>query len=240
MTYRNLACRLAIIAAIAVLSGGLVVGTPALALDDGNQGFLDTVKGIAGTAIGFGFGSGDEDEKPRIDYRERAPLVLPPKMELRPPGASAAQRNPNWPKDFDETRREKAALARSRAPKPDLMGTYRMSNEELARGRITGTAPRNVRDEQCGVGGTTGLGEVCNPSQYWNVMKATRAQDVSTKELRAGVEPDRKALTDPPVGYRRASKAVKYIPEAPREEVSLNDPRAQMREDERRRRERSQ
>ena len=42
-------------------------------------------------------------ERPRIDYRERAPLVLPPKMELRDPadpqGLHAA--NPQWPNDPD-------------------------------------------------------------------------------------------------------------------------------------------
>jgi hypothetical protein len=230
---RHITSRLAITAAFAVLTGGLMAGTPAQALDDGNQGFFETVKGIAGSAIGFGLGSSDEDEPPRIEYRERAPLVLPPKIELRPPGASVTERNPNWPKDYEISRREKSALARAREQKPDALGTYRMSNEELARGRIA-PGQRNVNDEQCGVGGTNGLGEICNPSVYWNVMKTTRKEDETTKDVPAGAEPPRKALTDPPVGMRRTMKTVKYVPEAPKEEVNLNDPRAQLREDQRR------
>jgi len=239
MNHRNPARRLAITAAFAVLTGGLMAGTPAQALDDGNQGFFDTVKGIAGSAIGFGLGQSDEDEPPRIEYRERAPLVLPPKMDLPQPGAPIASRNANWPKDYEISRREKSALARAREQKPDSIGTYRMSNEELARGRIA-PGQRDVNDEQCGVGGTNGLGAICNPARYWSVMKNTRKVDESTKDVPAGAEPQRKALTDPPVGYRRVTKTVKYVPEAPREEVNLNDPRAQLREDQRRERARDQ
>jgi hypothetical protein len=239
MNHRNPARRLAITAAFAVLTGGLMAGTPAQALDDGNQGLFDTIKGIAGSAIGFGLGSSDEDEPPRIEYRERAPIVLPPKMDLPQPGSSVAARNPNWPKDYEISRREKSALARAREQKPDSIGSYRMSNAELARGRIA-PGQRNVRDEQCGVGGTNGLGDICNPAVYWNVMKTTRKEDETTKDVPAGAEPARKALTDPPTGMRRTTKMVKYVPEAPKEEVNLNDPRAQLREDQRISRERSQ
>src|SRR5712671_1251378 len=46
-----------------------------------------------------------------IDYRERSPLVVPPKLDLPPPASASANVNvPNWPKDPDEARR-KAAIA---------------------------------------------------------------------------------------------------------------------------------
>lgn len=56
-------------------------------------------------------------EKPPIVYNERAPLVLPPKMDLRPPapGGGAEARNANWPKDPDVAAARKAA-ADARTP----------------------------------------------------------------------------------------------------------------------------
>ena len=64
----------------------------------------------------LGFRNGDEG----IEYRERAPLVVPPSRNLPPPqGEAAATRDPAWPKDPDVARRraetaaEKAKLRRS-------------------------------------------------------------------------------------------------------------------------------
>ena len=55
-------------------------------------------------------------EKPPINYSERAPLVLPPKMELRAPAAPrSAENQANWPKDPDVVAARKAA-AEARAP----------------------------------------------------------------------------------------------------------------------------
>ena len=53
-------------------------------------------------------------EKDPIRYRERAPLVLPPKAELPAPAASYASSNPQWPNDPDvAARRRRADEARS-------------------------------------------------------------------------------------------------------------------------------
>jgi hypothetical protein len=50
-------------------------------------------------------------EKAPIDYRERAPLVLPPKMELRAPAAGQVEtRNAAWPKDPDVAAARRAAI----------------------------------------------------------------------------------------------------------------------------------
>ena len=49
----------------------------------------------------------------------------------------------------------------------------------------------------------------------------------------AGQEPGRRALTDPPAGMRTPTKSAKYTFEVERE-VDVRDPRAQMREDQRR------
>ena len=51
-----------------------------------------------------------------IDYRERSPLVVPPKLDLPPPASASANVNvPNWPKDPDEARRKAAIAERKKA-----------------------------------------------------------------------------------------------------------------------------
>src|ERR1700753_4512528 len=50
-----------------------------------------------------------------IEYRERSPLVVPPKLDLPPPVKQSAEVNvPNWPKDPDEARRKAYRKARAR------------------------------------------------------------------------------------------------------------------------------
>jgi hypothetical protein len=90
-------------------------------------------------------------EKDPIVYNERAPLVLPPKMDLPAPvpGGGAEARNGNWPKDPDVAARRKAA-AEARTPWTSseaykLNEGKRLSIEEMRAGRnptnIATTAP---------------------------------------------------------------------------------------------------
>ena len=54
-------------------------------------------------------------ENKGIDYRERSPLVVPPKLDLPPPVSnSAGLTAPNWPKDPDEAERKAAAAERKK------------------------------------------------------------------------------------------------------------------------------
>ncbi len=57
---------------------------------------------------GLGLRSGAGD----IDYRERSPLVLPPKINLPPPQANAAAGTPGWPVDPDVKRRKEESNRR--------------------------------------------------------------------------------------------------------------------------------
>src|SRR5437667_11727928 len=78
---------------------------------------------IEGIMAGIG---GTNMENRGIDYRERSPLVVPPKMDLPPPaGTSAETKAPNWPKDPDEARRKAAIAARKKA-KPDPIEASRI------------------------------------------------------------------------------------------------------------------
>src|SRR5712675_2814302 len=84
------------------------------------------MKGIGGTNM----------ENGGIDYRERSPLVVPPKLDLPPPAADAAEvKAPNWPKDPDEQRRKAAIAARKKANKDPLEASRILTPSELAQAK---------------------------------------------------------------------------------------------------------
>ena len=60
-----------------------------------------------------------------IDYRERSPLVVPPKLDLPPPAASSEDvKIANWPKDPDERQRKAVIAAKKKnAPPPARVQT---------------------------------------------------------------------------------------------------------------------
>src|SRR5262245_17961029 len=80
----------------AALLGG--ASLPALAQEDDDPGFDKKIRdGLMG-ALGIKPG-------PDIDYRERSPLVLPPRIDLPQPQTNATTGAPNWPVDADQKRR---------------------------------------------------------------------------------------------------------------------------------------
>lgn len=220
-----------VIAAGVSLLIGLAAASPARALDDGDENMFSSISGIMGFT-GFGLGGGDEG-KPRINYRERAPLVLPPNLSALPqPSAPVDQRGQAWVQDYDKVQ-AKQAQERARKPRTsgsDDAGMGRMSNDELAKGRIAKPASRDPAGEDCN---NDASGRLCNPTQFWDMLKNTKSAEASSKDLIPGQEPPRRNLTDPPKGLRSPTKVVKYTFDAKRE-VELSDPRAQMREDARR------
>src|SRR3954451_10295717 len=99
------AMRLAVVA----LGVGLVLTAGAArAEDDEEDDKTFEEKIIEGLMAGIG---GTNMENRGIEYRERSPLVVPPKLDLPPPAsASEDVKVANWPKDPDAARR-KAAIA---------------------------------------------------------------------------------------------------------------------------------
>ncbi len=95
---------------VIALGIGLVMSTGAARAgddDDDDKSIEDKI--IGGIIAGIG---GTNMENRGIDYRERSPLVVPPKLDLPPPAASADPKKvANWPKVPDEARR-KAAIAK--------------------------------------------------------------------------------------------------------------------------------
>ena len=94
----------------ALLATALIAGgTAAQAQQDNGPSFEANV--VGGLLSGLGL---VDRARPPIDYRERAPLVLPRGNALPPPQDSAAARNPNWPNDPDVARARAAGVGRRR------------------------------------------------------------------------------------------------------------------------------
>src|ERR1700749_3659052 len=91
--------------------------------DEDDKTFEEKI--IEGVMRGMGATNMDNSS---IDYRERSPLVVPPKLDLPPPASATAEKAaPNWPKDPDEARR-KAAIAARKKDKKDTRDATMVSD----------------------------------------------------------------------------------------------------------------
>ena len=86
------------LAAVALGIGLVMTAGIARAEDDEEDTSSFEEKIIRNIMAGVG---GTNMENQGIDYRERSPLVVPPRIDLPPPDASARLQAPNWPKDPD-------------------------------------------------------------------------------------------------------------------------------------------
>lgn len=146
-----------------------------------------------------------ERERPAITYRERAPLVMPPKLDGRAlPPPRAANASPEWPKEPETLARQKAA-EEARVPKGrQAQGRYNDNNatlgvDDIRSGRRADAGMTTEVQPKPGDG---------NRDSFWvnplELMKGI-GQD---KTEPAVSDPSRDVLTDPPNGYRKAPKAV--------------------------------
>src|SRR3954463_11836232 len=148
------------VAAIALGVGLLITAGAARAEDDEDDDKTFEEKIIEGLMAGIG---GTNMENRGIDYRERSPLVVPPKLDLRPPeGAKAEIKAPNWPKDPDEARRKAAIAARKKDNKDPNYASRLLTKDELNAGRTAATARTNNDPIQPG---TSANNPVLSPSQ---------------------------------------------------------------------------
>jgi hypothetical protein len=154
------------------------------------------------------------DGEPGIDYRERAPLVVPPSRTLPPPRAEGSvARNPAWPKDPDEARRrveaaKKKAIARTAAEAMEAEGRA-LTPAELERGRVpagTGSTTVPATAEESGRPMTpSALGAT---KSLWGDMFSSITDKGEVGEFTG--EPTRTELTAPPPGYQTPSPAQPY------------------------------
>jgi hypothetical protein len=184
MAYRISASRL-------LLAGGLLLATTPAFAQEGVL-FQNLVKGL-----GL-FGTDKED----IEYKQRAPLVVPPSSALPRPQEPGATRTAAWPDDPDVARRK--AERDSANVLFSTTEAYRantrplMSQEELRRGRVTGgsNGPAGVVEDH------NNYNNQIAPIRIGREM-AARKQNTDVSNLAYGSEPRRQYLHEPPSGYRR-------------------------------------
>jgi hypothetical protein len=175
--------------------------------DDDDQTFEEKI--IEGIMKGIG---GTNMDNTGIDYRERSPLVVPPKLDLPPPAAAAAEvKAPNWPKDPDEARRKAAIAARKKANKDPMEASRILSPSELNAAKTQGSSGGSRGSDSAIPGGDPGQRAILSPSdlgfdgRFSSMFGGNKAE---VKEFKA--EPPRESLTQPPPGYQTPSTGYAY------------------------------
>jgi type IV secretory pathway VirB10-like protein len=193
------------LAAVA-LGIGLVMTTGAVrAQEDDEDDKTFEEKIIEGIMAGIG---GTNMENKGIEYRERSPLVVPPKIDLPPPAsASADVKAPNWPKDPDEARRKAAIAARKKDNKDPAEARRLLTPSELNKGKVAASARTNNDPVQPGATNNPML----SPSQlgftgsFGDLFGGNKSETAPFKG-----EPTRDSLTQPPSGYQTPSPNFAY------------------------------
>lgn len=153
-------------------------------------------------------------EKQKMDFSERAPLVIPPSLNHLPPPEDAsalAAANPNWPTDpevkhqLEQEERDRKERANDRVNGP-------ISAHEIyqirAREREQGT---NYDPSGAGRYDPDYQQRVLRPDELQEVRRRQEA-DKGAAVPQAYVEPARARLTDPPSGYRTPSASQPFGP----------------------------
>ncbi len=193
------------LAAIA-LGIGLVMTSGAVRAEDDEDDKTFEEKIIEGIMAGIG---GTNMENRGIDYRERSPLVVPPKLDLPPPAsASADVKAPNWPKDPDEARRKAAIAARKKENKDPVEASRILTPSELNKGKVAATARSSDDPIQPG---SQNNNPILSPSQlgyngsFSGLFGGSKSETAPFKG-----EPTRDSLTQPPSGYQTPSPNFAY------------------------------
>jgi hypothetical protein len=148
----------------------------------------------------------------QINYRERAPLVVPPSRALPPPQTgTVSANNPAWPKDPEVVQQRREAAAKGRRPRTageaEIEASRPLRPNELDRDRIAVSAP------------------TADPKSPRESARPLRPSELGSKGLFGGLfsnfgsssetapfieEPPRENLTAPPPGYQTPSPSQPY------------------------------
>ena len=193
--------------AVVALGVGLVITAGAArAQDDDEDDKTFEEKIIDGLMAGIG---GTNMENRGIEYRERSPLVVPPKLDLPPPAAASNEvKDPNWPKDPDEARRKAAIAARKKQNKDPIESGRLLSPSELNAARTATPARANNDPVQPG---NSSNNPILSPSQLgYNGGFSGMFGGNKTETAPFTGEPTRDSLTQPPSGYQTPSPNYAY------------------------------
>ena len=196
-------------AAIALGVGLVMAAGPVRAGDDEEEDDRTFEEKIIGNIMS-GLGATNMENK-GIDYRERSPLVVPPKLDLPPPAASSEVKAPNWPKDPDEARRKAAIAARKKETYKDPRAAMRpLTPDELS---VGGKPPVTARTSgmDSDKPGNSLNNPVLSPSQLGfngSLGDLFGGNKPETSQFKG--EPERQTLTQPPAGYQTPSPNFAY------------------------------
>lgn len=176
-------------AAIVILCGltaGCASSTDGFVEEGADKGAPDTnlVKGVM-TSLG----AVDPHERP-IEYQPRAPLVVPPKRDLRPPVDAASATPASFPRNPEDVADE-ARRAAMENDQPGKDGRI-MTPDELARYAIPGSG-RNVRFDD-------------NPGRRLSPQEMAGQAEVNAEAIKRAANPTgRRSLIEPPDAYSKPS-----------------------------------
>lgn len=169
--------------------------------DDDDKTFEEKI--IEGIMRGIG---GTNMENRGIDYRERSPLVVPPKLDLPKPGQAAVESKvPNWPKDPDEARRKAAIEARKKANKDPQQSARTLLPSELAQKSVTKSTGGDSVDRPGGNPVMLSPSQLGYEGGVFGFFKGNKTESAEFKG-----EPTRDSLTQPPTGYQTPSSKYMY------------------------------
>lgn len=207
---RNSSGALALRVAAIALGIGLVMATDvARAQDDDSQDdrtFEEKI--IDGLMSGLG---GTNMDNRGIDYHERSPLVVPPKLDLPPPVNQSAEVNvPNWPKDPDIARRKAYEKARAEEDNDPLKAVQSLTPSELNKGRLAkgssgGTAGSDSMQPGDPAAASLSPSQLGYSGGLFKMFHGNTTESTTFKE-----EPPRESLTQPPTGYQTPSPNYAY------------------------------
>jgi hypothetical protein len=197
-----------------VLGIGLVMSAGAARAEDDEDDATFEEKIIKQIMTGIG---GTNMENTGIEYRERSPLVIPPRTDLPPPPAAAAEAPvPNWPKDPDVQKRKAAAAARKKDNKDPREASRILTPSELAAGKTAAGRGSAGPD----LPGNPGATAILSPSQLgWEGGFSGLFGGSKTETAPFKGEPTRDTLTMPPPGYQTPSPNYAYGTGGPKESL---------------------
>jgi hypothetical protein len=186
----------------------LVAPAPARAGDDDVP--LDT-KIIRGLLESLGLRRDGE----AINYQERAPLVIPPRLDLPPPEKSdTVANNPDWPKDPDVAQRKLEQKQERERNKTSGTEQIEIEQNPLRPSQMTpGGNPRTVARRGKSATALGENGTRMTPSQLGykgGLFSNMFGSNKDDEAVRFTGEPARASLTDPPAGYQTPSPDQPY------------------------------
>jgi len=183
---------------------GLVMTAGVARAEDDEDDKTFEEKIIEGIMAGIG---GTNMENRGIEYRERSPLVVPPRLDLPAPAGSAEVKAANWPKDPDDARRKAAIAARKKENKDPVEAARILRPNELNQRGPKSSGGDSIDQP----GGNPSANSVLSPSQlgysggFSGLFGGNKAETAPWKG-----EPTRESLTQPPGGYQTPSPNYAY------------------------------